>query len=192
MGLESGTYIDDLNQNNPTSSDGVSQGDDHLRLIKKVILNTFPNIDNEVTATEDEINKLDGLTATKAELNNADESATSGGGFLKGPTSSSDPSLAFDTWRTPNANRPTFLQVEAFVETDGSSIGVVSIQVDESGQMTPDYDMKIGRADPSAGSGFRLLQTTSVFIPAGASYQIANLADPNSGNSIADIREFTL
>lgn len=43
MGLESGTYIDDLSVSNPTTSDGVSQGDDHLRLIKTVLKNTFPN-----------------------------------------------------------------------------------------------------------------------------------------------------
>jgi len=69
MALESGTYIDDLNQNNPTGSDGKSQGDDHIRLIKKVILNTFPNIDNPMTATEDELNKLDGCTKTTEDLN---------------------------------------------------------------------------------------------------------------------------
>lgn len=69
MALETGTYIDDLNQNNPSGSDGKNEGDNHIRLIKKTILNTFPNIDGAVTATEDELNKLDGVTATTAELN---------------------------------------------------------------------------------------------------------------------------
>lgn len=44
MGFESGaTYINDLQPTNPTSTDGVSQGDDHLRLIKQVLQNTFGN-----------------------------------------------------------------------------------------------------------------------------------------------------
>ena len=33
MGLETATYISQLVATNPTSSDPVSQGDDHLRLI---------------------------------------------------------------------------------------------------------------------------------------------------------------
>jgi hypothetical protein len=51
MALETGTYISDLVDTNPLSSDLKSQGDDHIRLIKKTIKNTFPNIAGEVDAT---------------------------------------------------------------------------------------------------------------------------------------------
>ena len=44
MGLETGTYIDSLNTSNPGATDSVAQGDDHIRLIKSTIKNTFPNI----------------------------------------------------------------------------------------------------------------------------------------------------
>jgi hypothetical protein len=48
MGLESGTYIADLNPNNPVgSTDSVSGGDDHVRLVKKVVKNTFPGMSGE-------------------------------------------------------------------------------------------------------------------------------------------------
>jgi hypothetical protein len=40
MGLETGTYINDLTITNPIAGDPKSQGDDHLRLIKKVLKNT--------------------------------------------------------------------------------------------------------------------------------------------------------
>ena len=50
MSLESGTYLDDLVNTNPTASDNVSQGDDHLRLIKKVLKNSFPSVDAAVNA----------------------------------------------------------------------------------------------------------------------------------------------
>lgn len=43
MTIEVATYITDLQPVNPTSTDQVSQGDDHLRLIKQVLQNTFPN-----------------------------------------------------------------------------------------------------------------------------------------------------
>ena len=63
MALESGTYISSLNANNPVgATDPKSQGDDHLRLIKSTILNTFPNVTNAVTATHTELNFIDGAT----------------------------------------------------------------------------------------------------------------------------------
>jgi microcystin-dependent protein len=43
MGLESGTYVQDLVATNPPATDGVTQGDDHLRLIKNTLRNTFPD-----------------------------------------------------------------------------------------------------------------------------------------------------
>lgn len=63
MALETGTYIDDLNVNNPASTDGLGQADDHMRLIKSTIKNTFPNISNAVNATHTELNKMDGGTS---------------------------------------------------------------------------------------------------------------------------------
>ena len=51
MALETGTHISDLNAANPVSTDGLSQADDHLRLIKSTILASFPNISGAMTAT---------------------------------------------------------------------------------------------------------------------------------------------
>lgn len=45
MGLESATYINGLVESNPPSNDPKSQGDDHIRLLKAVQKNTFPNAD---------------------------------------------------------------------------------------------------------------------------------------------------
>jgi microcystin-dependent protein len=42
VGLESGTFISDLVVTNPPTTDAKQQGDDHLRLIKTVLKNTFP------------------------------------------------------------------------------------------------------------------------------------------------------
>lgn len=42
MSLETGTFISDLDVNNPVVGDQVLQGDDHFRLIKTVLKNTFP------------------------------------------------------------------------------------------------------------------------------------------------------
>ena len=72
MGLETGTYIDSLNSSNPTATDAVSEGDDHIRLIKSTVKATFPNLSNAVTSTHTELNLLDGVTANTTELNYVD------------------------------------------------------------------------------------------------------------------------
>jgi hypothetical protein len=67
MSLESLTgasvFINALVNTNPVgATDPKSQGDDHIRGIKNVILNTFPAITGAVTATHTEMNLLHGLT----------------------------------------------------------------------------------------------------------------------------------
>ena len=69
MGLESATYLTDLVNTNPVSSDAKSQGDDHIRLIKAVLLSSFPGIAGAMTASHTELNILDGATLSTAELN---------------------------------------------------------------------------------------------------------------------------
>ena len=61
MGLEAATYISQLVATNPVgATDPVSQGDDHIRLLKQTIQNTFPNLNGAVTASPAELNQLDG------------------------------------------------------------------------------------------------------------------------------------
>ena len=50
MALESANYIDELVSTNPLASDNVSQGDNQLRLIKKVLKQSFPSVDMAVNA----------------------------------------------------------------------------------------------------------------------------------------------
>lgn len=63
MGLESSTYISGLVITNPAATDAKSQGDDHIRLLKSTILNTFPSITGAVTPTHTELNYVDGVTS---------------------------------------------------------------------------------------------------------------------------------
>ena len=71
MGLEantSSTYVTGLVPANPTSNDNVSDGDNHIRLLKDVVQRSFPNIAGEVSATHTELNAAatDVGTATNA------------------------------------------------------------------------------------------------------------------------------
>ena len=68
MGLETATYISQLVDTNPTTSDPVSQGDDHLRLIKSVLQDQFTTLGAAaVTTTAAELNLLDGKTTLAVE-----------------------------------------------------------------------------------------------------------------------------
>jgi hypothetical protein len=63
MGLEAGSTISSLIASNPTSSDLVNQGDNHIRLIKAVLQAQFPGSGGlgyatAITATEAELNSL--------------------------------------------------------------------------------------------------------------------------------------
>lgn len=58
MALEAATYINQLVASNPNGADPKGQGDDHLRMIKGAILNTFPNITGRVDLSQNQLNNL--------------------------------------------------------------------------------------------------------------------------------------
>ena len=60
MGLETANYINELVATNPGGTDPKSQGDDHLRTVKRALIQSFPNIDAPVFATPAELNLLSG------------------------------------------------------------------------------------------------------------------------------------
>jgi hypothetical protein len=74
MGLETASYISQLVATNPLATDPISQGDDHLRLIKSVLQTQFSGLSGTtaVTSSGAELNILDGVTATSTELNYLD------------------------------------------------------------------------------------------------------------------------
>jgi hypothetical protein len=60
-------YVDDLNVSNPPATDPLSQVDDHLRLLKTAVKQSFPNITGAMTATHTVLNGVDSrVTALEA------------------------------------------------------------------------------------------------------------------------------
>ena len=90
MAIETFEFIDDLVAANPTATDNVSEGDDHLRGVKATLKSTFPGITGAVNATQDELNILDGVTSTSTELNLLDgvTATTTELNYVDGVTSS--------------------------------------------------------------------------------------------------------
>lgn len=64
MSVESASYINQLNESNPTSSDLKSEGDNHIRLLKSTLKTTFPNVTGAVTATHTELNSIGSKLST--------------------------------------------------------------------------------------------------------------------------------
>jgi hypothetical protein len=58
MSLETASFIAGLDPTNPTGLDDVSQGDDHVRLVKQVLKNTLPNADAAITASSAVLNAV--------------------------------------------------------------------------------------------------------------------------------------
>ncbi|MFC3214628.1 hypothetical protein [Novosphingobium panipatense] len=56
MALETAPFINGLNPANPSGSDRLHQGDDHIRMIKQALKSTFPNLTGPITLNQDQIN----------------------------------------------------------------------------------------------------------------------------------------
>jgi len=114
--------------------------------------------------------------------------------FAKQPGSSTDPGLAFNTWRNPsNArgdDRPTLVEIRGRAETDGTNTAYIQAEVDESGGTTLEYITFTARADANWSNGAQAMEYGSFTVPAGGTYQIKNGNDPNGNNRIDDHREF--
>lgn len=67
MGLEVATYVSDLVATNPTTSDPLAQGDDHIRLMKAAIKASFPLVNGPLNATMVPFTPVGGLSATTVE-----------------------------------------------------------------------------------------------------------------------------
>lgn len=84
MALETATTIDQLVVTNPAATDGLAQADDHLRLIKAALQNTFPNVAGVVQANHSELSVLDaGLAASSVVLVDADRMIINDDGVMK-------------------------------------------------------------------------------------------------------------
>lgn len=108
------------------------------------------------------------------------------GNATKNPGTTAAVTPGFNTWTTANTDRPSFLVVETYVETDGTTAGQIDIDVDESGGTTADYSLT--NIAPAAVGGSET-DSHYVYLPAGAQYQINNVTDPNLANAINVVRQ---
>lgn len=108
------------------------------------------------------------------------------GDSLVNPGKSSAIAPGFNTWTQISTNRPAFLTLELYAETDGTTDAQVNVEVDESGGTTADYADSCISVASVGGSETEL---KFVYIPAGGQFQINNVSDPVPANSINIIRQ---
>lgn len=136
MAVETGTYISDFDPTKPNgATDPVSEGDDHINIIKLWIQNTFPNIDGEVLPSVAELNYLVGVTSDiQTQID-----ALSGGGPGSGVTGD-------------------------FTVTNGSYLGVQQAATEEKIEMYNEINGG-WRLTNTAGGEFSLRNVTSTGSP---------------------------
>jgi len=71
MALESANYVAGLVETNPIGNDQRSTADDHLRLIKRTLKNSFPQVASAISATSAELNFLMSASANLQDQLNA-------------------------------------------------------------------------------------------------------------------------
>jgi len=108
MGLEATTYINGLIVTNPLGTDDRSQGDDHIRVLKSSLKNTFPFLTGAVTPTHTELNFVKGVTsdiqtqlaAMTAAITAAKQALNPIGSLYFNATDGTNPAtlLGFGTW----------------------------------------------------------------------------------------------
>lgn len=177
-----GGGINSLNATYPASGDDIPEGDDHLRLIKTELKYEFPNFASGVpmTATQAELNTLDGITATTAELN-----------ILDGVTSTAAELNILDGV-TATAAELNSLDASAQAVTGFTYSNIVYIDDDgdSQGGDTFDIDAVIGGAWESigpTGSGATNIWTALDALPASTPWVEVTLWMAGSGSGLGRI-----
>lgn len=68
MTVEAATYIHQLNALYPQAGDQRREGDDHIRVIKQTLINTWPNIKGQVTKSHTQLNATPHDKATLTQM----------------------------------------------------------------------------------------------------------------------------
>ena len=135
MGLEAATYISGLVASNPVHlTDGVSEGDDHLRLIKSTLLNTFPSITGAVSLTHTQLNnaaiKSESNTFTLTQIIDGGDLSIYGGGLLRVYNAGETAQVSFQ-------HTAGDLNIVGSATTDINITGITSLQ---AGTVDADFD----------------------------------------------------
>ena len=185
MGIETFEYIDDLNAANPTATDNVSEGDDHLRGLKTTLKNTFPNVTGAITATEAELNYVDGVTSNiQTQLGNKEPADA---------TIVKDADIGV-TIQAYDANTAKIDTAQAFTE-DQTFEAITETKTTKSASFTPDLSndgtlysctgtMTVTMPTAESGKSFTIIHATATSITWAGTIKWNGGAEPAKGAGI--------
>lgn len=130
-------FISQLNDSFPRNKDLIKEGDDHIRLIKNVLKNTFPGFTTSTSITSEKLNKIDSsisFEGTTAQFN-------------------SDAKFATDKRLDMNGNRITNLKDPA-EDTDAVSLKFVKNAIGGVAWPIGSIYTTTSSADPAVTMGF--------------------------------------
>lgn len=157
MTVENATYIHQLDRTLPTNVDLISEGDDHIRLTKKTVQNTFPNVTGAVSATHIEISYLTGVTsAIQAQINTK---ATKAGDTYTGAHNFSGATLTIA--EPPPGDSSQMPATTAFVVSTAFS-SALPLQTGNAGKILATDGSTANWADPSTQHTHPISQVTNL------------------------------
>lgn len=96
MPLENAQYIQNLNSSYPDPNDDLEQGDEHIRLLKAVLKQTFPNLGGAMTRTHLQLNKAPYDRASMEELLSGGARLTTAQAFFGASSTPNDIAFGWD------------------------------------------------------------------------------------------------
>jgi hypothetical protein len=135
MGLETTTYIDGLVATNPAAGDTLGQTDDHIRLLKSTLLNTFPNVTGAVSGSHSDLNALTEGPVFRAKRTSNQSVTSNVSTKVQLPTEDFDVGGFFDS-ATNYRFQPTtagYYQINCAVYVTGTSITTVITSLQKNG-----------------------------------------------------------
>lgn len=110
MGLETGTFIDDLVTTNPAGTDLKTQGDDHIRLLKTILKATFPRAGKAFYFPQNLSKTVDYVVVAADDKSTLSIDTTAGAVTLTLPTlASGDAGWSIEVIKTNTGTNPVFI-----------------------------------------------------------------------------------
>lgn len=148
MTIENATYLKQLNPSYPEDGDLIKEGDDHIRLIKRSLRNTFKNIDKQVIISSEQLNDL--ISYKDYVSSQIEKAWPVGSVYISINNTDPNSTLGFGTWEAVSQGR---MLVGAGAGTDVNGDSVTFLGGGSGGE----YSTKIAAANtPQKGHAHKI------------------------------------
>jgi len=119
------------------------------------------------------------------------ESVSADSPVLQGAEPGSELPLTLGEWQSTGAGTSHIL-IEAAAQTDGAESGRISVEVDELGGESPDYNVNVTEAPVMFPESTPIHGEVSLILAPDAQVRVVNNSDPTGSNKITTTRKVDL